>query len=169
ELVEAAEERMASSNFSEEGSNSQLDINSDALSEVFGPDHKNRVRGIGSNISKRQYHRSVAAKTIIEEVNSMSVADVRTDVANVKTDVAGTMLQHVSNLVGGKVQSSPVVPSHSAEVGSNSQRQPPIAPLNLGEMFDSVTPNSSKMLRSESSPFIALEFFRSWGLSPRRP
>ncbi|KAF5189705.1 hypothetical protein FRX31_020709, partial [Thalictrum thalictroides] len=80
---------MASSNFSEEGSNSQLDINSDALLEVFGPDHKNRVRGIGSNISKRQYHRSVAAKTIIEEVNSMSVADVRTDVANVKTDVAG--------------------------------------------------------------------------------
>ncbi|KAF5207286.1 hypothetical protein FRX31_003126 [Thalictrum thalictroides] len=52
------------------------------------------------------------------------------------------MLQHVSSLVGGKVQSSLVVPSHSAEVGSNSQRQPPIAPLNLGEMFDSVTPNS---------------------------
>ncbi|KAF5207287.1 hypothetical protein FRX31_003127 [Thalictrum thalictroides] len=87
ELVEAAEERMASSNFIEEGSNSQLDINSDALSEVFGPDHKNRVCGIGSNISKRQYHRSVAA--IIEEVNSMSVAEVRIDVANVKTDVAG--------------------------------------------------------------------------------
>ncbi|KAF5204368.1 hypothetical protein FRX31_006045, partial [Thalictrum thalictroides] len=109
ELVEAAEERMASSNFSEEGSNSQLDINSDALSEVFGPDHKNRVRGIGSNISKRQYHRSVAAKAIIEEVNSMSVAEVRTDVANVKTDVAGvktdmadlkSMMQENSDEVG---------------------------------------------------------------------
>ncbi|KAF5207067.1 hypothetical protein FRX31_003346 [Thalictrum thalictroides] len=137
---------MASSNFSEEGGNSQLDINSVALSEVFGPNHKNRVRGIGSNISKRQYHRSVAAKAIIEEVNNMFVAEVRTDVANVKTDVAGmktdmadlkSMMQvslQYRCLVGGKVQSSPVVPSHSAKVGSNSQRQPPIAPLNLGEM-----------------------------------
>ncbi|KAF5199901.1 hypothetical protein FRX31_010512 [Thalictrum thalictroides] len=145
---------MASSNFTEEGSNSQLDINSDALSEVFGPDHKNRVRGIGSNITKKQYHRSTAAKAIIEEVNNVFVAEVRTDVTNVKTDVAGvkTVMADLKSmmqvslqyrcLVGGKVQSSLVVPSHSAEVGSNSQLQPPIAPLNLGEMFDSVTPNS---------------------------
>lgn len=70
-----------------DSNDNQLDINSDEIFEVFGPDSSNHVRGVGSHIPRKHLQQVAVATEILEQESSKSVAKVEADVCEVKASV----------------------------------------------------------------------------------
>ncbi|KAL5699142.1 hypothetical protein ACHQM5_030083 [Ranunculus cassubicifolius] len=63
-----------------------VDINEDALTQVFGRDKRNRTRGVSSYISNKQFQQTAIAKVLLEQTSS-SNAELKNDVAEIKANM----------------------------------------------------------------------------------
>ncbi|KAF5189060.1 hypothetical protein FRX31_021353, partial [Thalictrum thalictroides] len=155
EQVKLAHERITSSTSNEESIDNYIDLNADALAEVFGPEKKTYTRGVCSYTSKKQVQIAAIGKALLYNANSSTskleaqMEVVQSDIKNMSKAFMALMYQVSSNAASG-VHPPPSTNTPQAEVGSNSAHRPSQPrPQNLMNLFDHVDQDRRSVVQTK--------------------
>ncbi|KAM7523423.1 hypothetical protein LguiA_013325 [Lonicera macranthoides] len=134
---------------------SSTTIENDGLTQVFGKDHRGRIREVGSHISKKQMviveigkAKELAKKkemakgdALKDEMMTSVQSQIQTMHADLKNDLMLSMQTLLNSFMNSANESSPLMRvTPRSELGSNSVHRPSNLAQNLDNVFAAVSP-----------------------------